>query len=218
MPLQYVPGRSRAWGKKYRWDTGRIFSPWFKEAYDGRTCKREHYPKMARHFTRSAILCMRTSRASRLTEQPYFLADTSRQNYHLYVLSFLRQTRQRLGWRIACTIIPKVFGWQSSHIDLHATARPSVNISVAIFVDRLFASPHALSLLHNCRRQEELSKTVLKQNEALLDNTQELRKYAALKVDHEAEVRQHQKVAKCLSEAEISIKRLDIKLDVSCCC
>lgn len=56
---------------------------------------------------------------------------------------------------------------------------------------------------------------MLKQNQALLDNNRELRKYAALKVDHEAEVRQHEKAAKCLSEAQVSIKRLDIRLDVS---
>eukprot|EP00903_Cladosiphon_okamuranus_P012984 g12116.t2 len=80
---------------------------------------------------------------------------------------------------------------------------------------KLDATRAALQEEHDavCAVKEELSKTVLKQDEALLDNSRELLRYAALKVDHEAEVRQHEKVAKCLREAEVSIKRLDIKLD-----
>eukprot|EP00752_Nemacystus_decipiens_P002127 g2029.t1 len=61
--------------------------------------------------------------------------------------------------------------------------------------------------------KEELSKTVQKQCEALLDNSRELRKFAALKVDHEVEVRRHEKVATCLRDAEVQIKRLNIRID-----
>ncbi|CAM9095532.1 unnamed protein product, partial [Ectocarpus fasciculatus] len=61
--------------------------------------------------------------------------------------------------------------------------------------------------------KEELHETVLKQNEVLLDNSKELRKYSALKVDHAAEVRQHGKVARCLQEAEGNIRRVNIRLE-----
>lgn len=70
------------------------------------------------------------------------------------------------------------------------------------------------SFARDAVRQEELSKTVLKQNEALLDNSRELRKFAMLKVDHQVEVRQHEKATKCLHEAEGSIRRLDNSLEV----
>lgn len=54
-----------------------------------------------------------------------------------------------------------------------------------------------------------------KQNESLLDNSKELRKYALLKVDHEVQVRQLEKATKCLHEAEGNIRRLDSQLGVS---
>lgn len=63
--------------------------------------------------------------------------------------------------------------------------------------------------------QEELSKIVLKQNGILLDNSQELRKYAMLKVDHQVEIRRHERATKCLHEAESSIRGLDSQLEVS---
>lgn len=62
--------------------------------------------------------------------------------------------------------------------------------------------------------QEELHETVLKQKDVLLDNSKELRKYSALKVDHAAEVRQHEKVARSLQEAEGNIRRVNIRLEV----
>lgn len=64
-------------------------------------------------------------------------------------------------------------------------------------------------------RQEELSKTVLQQNETLLDNNNELRKYDMLKVVHQVELRQHEKSVNCLHEAEGNIRRLDSQLQVS---
>lgn len=62
--------------------------------------------------------------------------------------------------------------------------------------------------------QEELSQTVLKQNEALLDNNKELRKYAVLKVDHLTEVRQHEKATKRLQAAKADTRGLKIRLEV----
>ncbi|CAM9724441.1 unnamed protein product, partial [Ectocarpus sp. 4 AP-2014] len=61
--------------------------------------------------------------------------------------------------------------------------------------------------------KEELHETVLKQNDVLLDNSKELRKYSALKVEYAAEVRQHGKVARCLQEAEGNIRRVNIRLE-----
>lgn len=55
----------------------------------------------------------------------------------------------------------------------------------------------------------------MKQNEALLENSKELLKYAALKVDHESEVRQHEKAVKRLDMAEGNIRSLNTKLSVS---
>lgn len=55
----------------------------------------------------------------------------------------------------------------------------------------------------------------MKQNEALLENSKELLKYAALMVDHESEVRQHEKAARCLDIAQGNIKSLNKKLSVS---
>lgn len=55
---------------------------------------------------------------------------------------------------------------------------------------------------------------VLKQNEALLDNSKELRKFAVLKVDHLTEVRQHERATKRLQAAEGDIRGLKIKLQV----
>ncbi|CAM9138100.1 unnamed protein product, partial [Hapterophycus canaliculatus] len=63
--------------------------------------------------------------------------------------------------------------------------------------------------------KEELSQVVLKQNEALLDNSKELEKLAVLKVDHLAEVRQHQKATKRLQVAEGEIRGLKITLETA---
>ncbi|CAM9889516.1 unnamed protein product [Scytosiphon promiscuus] len=60
--------------------------------------------------------------------------------------------------------------------------------------------------------KEELSQMLLKQDEALLDNNKELRKFAVLKVDHLTEVRQHAKATKRLQAAEGDIKGLKIRL------
>ncbi|CAM9131465.1 unnamed protein product, partial [Ectocarpus sp. 13 AM-2016] len=80
---------------------------------------------------------------------------------------------------------------------------------------RLEATRAALQKEHDelLVEREELHETVLKQNDVLLDNSKELRKYSALKVEHAAEVRQHGKVASCLQEAEGNIRRVNIRLE-----
>ncbi|CAB1111111.1 unnamed protein product [Ectocarpus sp. CCAP 1310/34] len=80
---------------------------------------------------------------------------------------------------------------------------------------RLEATRAALQKEHDelLVEKEELHETVLKQNDVLFDNSKELRKYSALKVEHAAEVRQHRKVARCLQEAEGNIRRVNIRLE-----
>lgn len=57
-------------------------------------------------------------------------------------------------------------------------------------------------------RQEELTDTIVGQNETLLDNNKELNKYEVLKVDHETEVQQHQQTTKQLEDSEQRIQEL----------
>lgn len=63
-------------------------------------------------------------------------------------------------------------------------------------------------------KQEELEETVLRQDEALLDNNRELQKYAVLKLDHQADARQHAKVLKSLEESQEGCKLVAARLEV----
>ncbi|CAM9440257.1 unnamed protein product [Ectocarpus sp. 6 AP-2014] len=80
---------------------------------------------------------------------------------------------------------------------------------------RLEATRAALQKEHDelLVEKEELHETLLKQKDVLLDNSKELRKYSALKVEHATEVKQHGKVARCLQEAEGNIRRVNIRLE-----